>query len=219
MKRLEKVPPEALKRIKSDHERAVDQIMKEYQIYCSFPVRPVKMKIKRTENATGELDTTIIPATSVYLRPNGFIDEDHLDRNAITYAVTGSMKPFPYGHIYAASGHVCLGNIFVPSKISKYCPQQPLETLFLHNDRNLNHGNAKLILSDDSRLKIKVVLDKYGLSISKDAEQCLQKNVNVIAGDEIWVLGSDVYHNAPDLETAITVMTKIYNYIFGNRRK
>lgn len=214
MKRLETVPKEALKEIKSQHEQALDMIMKKYQIYATLPVRPVKMRIKRGEDKRGSLDMTIVPATSIYLRPDGFIDKDHLNRDAITYAVTGTTKPFPYGHIYAASGHVCLGSIFVPSKVSKYSPQLPLETLFLHNDRNLHHGNAKLRLTEKEGLEINNILRRNGIELSREAEPCLSEDINILENDEIWLLASDVYHRAPDLETAITIMTKIYNTIF-----
>lgn len=203
--------------IKSAHERAMMKISQKYDPYCTIPVRPVRMRVKRESEQKEDMEITIVPSTTIYLRPDAFLDEKHLDRNAITYSVTGTRIPFPYGHIYKGSGHVCLGDIFVPSKISRYCPQQPLETLFLHNDRNLSHGNASLFISAVTASKIQRILEEYRISISKDASGIFISDQNLLKHDEIWLLGADVYRNMNDVEKAVKIMTRIYNLVFEER--
>ena len=219
MKRLDHVPEQVLEKIKTDHERAVECILEKYQLYESLPVRPVRMRMFRSSTGTDFLAQTIVPATSIYLSKHAFFDEEHIDRNAITYTVSGTKKPFPYGHIYAASGHVCLGSIFVPSKISRYSPQQPLETLFLHNDRNLGHGNAKLFLTEAQLKKIAECLEDNGVQMSKDAGDSLRPCHNVLQDDGIWLLGADVYSQKEDLQEAVRIMETVYSIIFHGQAK
>lgn len=216
MKRLKEIPSSVLTSIKNEHDRELRKVFTEYEWYCDLPVRPVRMKILR--GRTAELEQTIVPATSIYIRPKGFLDEEHLNRDAITYSIRGMKIPFPYGHIYQGSGHVCLGSIFVPSKVSKYSPQQPLETLFLHNDRNLNHGNASLTLSEETIQGVYGMLQKYGINVSEEVQESLRPNWNVLKDDGVWALGADVYRQVywqgANVLDAIKIMEEVYGIIF-----
>lgn len=214
MKRLETIPAKALAVAKTAHERALDSVLKQYQLFCTLPIRPVRMNILRQVEGREGLEQVIVPATSIHLKPNGFLEKNTLNRDALTYSIAGRRKPFPFGHIYQNSGHVCLGNIFVPSKISRFCPQQPLETLFLHNDRNLKHGNAHLKLSRQQIQQIREHLAQYQISLSVDADQSLVPDNDVLADDGIWVLSADVYQQAETLQQALSCMQYIYQIIF-----
>lgn len=219
MKRLTKIPEAVLEQIKEEQRQKREQLLvnMEYKAFCTLPIRPVRMRLYRKSVDSEQLEQTIVPATNIFLRPDGFIDEDHLDRNAITYAVAGTNIPFPFGHIYKGSGHVCLGSIFVPSKISKYSPQQPLETLFLHNDRNLNHGDASLILNIEQVMGIKKVLSQFNVNLTKDAADGLIPRTNMLTYDSIWLLATDVYNQISDLSESLRVMSLVYKLVFKQK--
>lgn len=218
MRRLKEVPETVLNHLRSEHERALQAVFAGYVRYQSFPVRPVRMRVRRESEDADALETVVIPATDVYVKRGGFLDEDHIDRDAITYSVSGSGTPFPYGHIYQASGHVCLGSIFVPSRISRYCPAQPLETLFLHNDRNTGHGGARLSLLAGQSVRIATVLAVNGITLSKDAERCLKETYNVIKDDSLWLLSAEVYRKKPFFE-ALRIMGQVYDIVFQKERE
>lgn len=216
MRRVAEIPKTVLQTIEQNQRNQVLKVGREYNHYCDLPIRPVKMRIKDIDSDETKLRTTIVPATTIYIAPDGFIDKDTLDRNAITYAVTKTNKPFPYGHIYRGSGHVCLGNIFVPSKISKYNPQQPLETLFLHNDRNLNHGDSYLFLDVSQMANIKYVLVSRKIEITANILFALTDSAaNMIKEDQIWILAAEIYNQKPIME-ALQIMAEIYDIIFTN---
>lgn len=214
MKRLDTVPAQVLAAMKTDHERAMDSVLKRYQLFCTIPIRPVRMNVLRTiENREG-LEQVIVPATSIHLKPNGYLGKDVLNRDALTYSIAGRKQPFPYGHIYQNSGHVCLGSIFVPSRISRFCPQQPLETLFLHNDRNLNHGHAHLRLSEQQVIQIREQLKQFHISLSVDADQSIVSDHDILKDDGLWIMSADIYQQAKTLQQALACMQQIYQIIF-----
>lgn len=215
MRRMAEIPTSVLQTIEENQRTQALKVVREYNYYCELPIRPVKMRIKDIESDKTELKTTIVPATTIYIAPGGFIDKDTLDCRSITYAVTKTNKPFPYGHIYRGSGHVCLGNIFVPSRISKYNPQQPLETLFLHNDRNLNHGDSDLFLDERKMIGIKHVLIRYKIQVTANIIFAISdSNANMIKDDQIWILAAEIYKQKPIME-ALNIMSEIYDIIFA----
>lgn len=172
------------------------------------------MRIQRGD--TSDLEETFVPATTIFIKPKGFLDEDHIDRDSLTYAITNTRKPFPYGHVYAGSGHVCLGNIFVPSKVPCYSPQQPLETLFLHNDRNVSHGGANLVIEKAEIEEIDDILKRNGIQLEKETRGAVKPEINLVKTDGLWLLGADVYRKAGFLRGK-QVMTEIYAVLFPER--
>lgn len=172
------------------------------------------MRIQRGDRS--DLEETFVPATTIYIKPKGFLDENHINRDALTYAITNTRKPFPYGHVYAGSGHICLGNIFVPSKVPRYSPQQPLETLFLHNDRNVHHGGSNLTIGAEALGKIDDILKRNGIELEKETREAVKKGVNLVATDGLWLLGADVYRKRSFSEGK-RIMTKIYEILFPER--
>lgn len=214
MKRLSEVPVEVLKHIESEHERALQTVFAGYVNFADFPVRPVKMKIYRESEGTESLEMTIIPPVSVKIQVGAFVEQNQIERDGISYSVTGSLTPFPYGHIYQGSGHVCLGDIFVPELISDHCPTQPLETLFLHNDRNLHHGGASLMLSEKQREQLLLLLLPIQEHLSIDARKIGKNGLNLLKEDTIWILGADLYRAFP-IETALRWMKAVYQIMFG----
>ena len=191
-------------------------MLKRYDQYCVLPIRISRMRIQRGDRSS--LEETFVPWTTVFVKPNGFLDEDHIDRDALTYTITNTKRPFPYGHIYAGSGHICLGSIFVPSKVPRYSPQQPLETLFLHNDRNVNHGGASLTVSKEQLFLIDDLLKRSGASISKETKGAFHPGINLVATDGLWLLGADICHQGTFWEGR-ALMEKIYGILFPEKEE
>lgn len=219
MKRYSEVPQsllESILREQKERQRDSQTILQQYKHYCTLPVRPARMKLLRVKEGREDMEQTIIPATSVYLGKKPFLDADHLNRDAITYTVAGTKEPFPYGHIYQGSGHICLGSIFVPSKVSRFTPQQPLETLFLHNDRNLSHGGARLFLDQKQVWQVQLLLRDARINLSVDADESLKVENNMLKTDGIWLIGADVYQQM-ELRNALRLMEKIYQVIFQQK--
>lgn len=219
MKRYSEVPQsllESILREQKERQRDSQTILQQYKHYCTLPVRPARMKLLRVKEGREDMEQTIIPATSVYLGKKPFLDPDHLNRDAITYTVAGTKEPFPYGHIYQGSGHICLGSIFVPSKVSRFTPQQPLETLFLHNDRNLSHGGARLFLDQKQVWQVQLLLRDARINLSVDADESLKAENNMLKTDGIWLIGADVYQQM-ELRNALRLMEKIYQVIFQQK--
>lgn len=219
MKRYSEVPQsllESILREQKERQRDSQTILQQYKHYCTLPVRPARMKLLRVKEGREDMEQTIIPATSVYLGKKPFLDADHLNRDAITYTVAGTKEPFPYGHIYQGSGHICLGSIFVPSKVSRFTPQQPLETLFLHNDRNLSHGGARLFLDQKQVWQVQLLLRDARINLSVDADESLKAENNMLKTDGIWLIGADVYQQM-ELRNALRLMEKIYQVIFQQK--
>lgn len=188
--------------------------MEKYDLYCTLPIRLSKMRIQRGDRS--DLEETFVPATMIYIKPKGFLDENYIDRDALTYAIANTRKPFPYGHVYAGSGHICLGNIFVPSKVPRYSPQQPLETLFLHNDRNVHHGESSLTIGAEALEKIDDILKRNGVGLEKETREAVKKGINLVATDGLWLLGADVYRKM-SFQEGKRIMTKIYEILFPER--
>ena len=219
MKRYSEVPQsllESILREQKERQRDSQTILQQYKHYCTLPVRPARMKLLRVKEGREDMEQTIIPATSVYLGKKPFLDADHLNRDAITYTVAGTKEPFPYGHIYQGSGHICLGSIFVPSKVSRFAPQQPLETLFLHNDRNLSHGGARPFLDQKQVWQVQLLLRDARINLSVDADESLKAGNNMLKTDGIWLIGADVYQQM-ELRNALRLMEKIYQVIFQQK--
>lgn len=212
MKRKKEVPADLLAYLKKQDEMKKVALSKLYML-CTMPVRAVKMKMLIDEvSGNDKFRTAIIPAVDIYVSNNPILKEGFLRRDSISYFVAGTRLPFPYGHVYASSGYVCLGNIFVPSAVPIYSASMPIETLFLHNDRNLSHGGAHLAITEEMEKDIKSIIHKERITLSGMACRVKAKR-NIIAGDEIWNLSADVASQA-DLPRALDIMERIYAVMF-----
>lgn len=191
-------------------------------IFCTFPVRAVRMKILRDHGMfeSEEFCTVIIPAVDVYVTEKAMLKKGFLKRDALSYFVSGTHKAFPYGHVYDQSGYVCLGSIFVPSAVPERSAAMPIETLFLHNDRNLSHGGSFLYIDEDMEKDIMTFLASKKISmldLSLRARDVRPK-VNIISCDGIWNLSADIVELKP-LPEALSIMETIFAIIFREEKK
>lgn len=213
MKREKEVPEGLLayfERQKQEAERALNQL----DIFCSFPVRAVKMSILTNNYEKEEFRMVIIPPVDVYTTNKAFLKQGYLKRDALSYFIAGTRKVFPYGHVYAESGYICLGTIFVPSAVPERSAAMPLETLFLHNDRNLSHGNSHLYIERREAYDIKDLVKQYGIKLSTLSNVVINNPGNdIIKHDEIWNLSADVAAQK-SLPEALNIMSEIYKIVF-----
>lgn len=216
MKRIKEVPPDLLAYM-DNRKKAVESAFKQLNILCTFPVRAVRMKILRDMDEEEIFHTVIIPAVDVYATERAILKKGFLKRDALSYFVSGTHKAFPYGHVYTDSGYVCLGSIFVPSAVPEYSAAMPIETLFLHNDRNLSHGNSHLFIDREMAKDIESVMRLHHINPSFFARK-VRDGVDIIRNDEIWNLSADVVEQKT-LPEALSIMESIYSIIFREERK
>lgn len=211
MKREKEVPQELLAYLEQ-HRNQVKKVFNTLNIFCSIPIRAVRMRIFRDTKDNQKFCTVIIPAVDVYTTDKAVLKAGFLKRDALSYFIGGTHHVFPYGHIYASSGYVCLGNIFVPSAVPERAATMPIETLFLHNDRNLGHGNSHLFITSDQYKAIISVIIKNNIALSKLGSN-VKPGIDIIQNDEIWNLSADVADQKP-LPAALSIMSDIYDIIF-----
>lgn len=215
MKKEQVVPQSVLDTIQSESQRAIMTMLKGYTDYTTLPIRVAGMRIDRPSRGMA-VEPVIVPATIIYLSPNGVHDEDTIYTEALKYVIQNTSKPFPFGHVYTSTGHLCLGDIFVPSKISKYNPQQPLETLFLYNDHNTSHGSAKVVLTPTTVDRVLAYIHEAGIDITSDIEKTFLADINLIANDAIWILSAEVASQTSNLGKALVIMENVYSQIFSD---
>ena len=220
MKRVKEVPPERLAYIKNTLNATADSEFAEPHHLCTFPVRAVKMRIQRPipgDHRHEDFYDVIIPAVDVYARGKSVLKDGFLKRDSLSYFIAETHKPFPFGHVFASSGYLCLGTIFVPSAVPEHSVAMPLETLFLHNDRNLNHGGSHLYIGDDVKQGISAILTGNKIQCSSPANQ-IDSGCDLIKYDEIWNLSVDVLEQKP-LPEALQTMSAIFDVLFAEDRK
>lgn len=212
MKKLDKVPQEVLNLIQTEHEKALTLLSGQSPI-LTLPPRQTKMRIDRPSSGY-QLEDVIVPETLVYYNRDILSDGEFCSTSSVIYHLSLTKKPFPFGHIYMSSGSVCLGGIFVPSKISVYNLSQPLEALFLKNDHNVGHGAAKATITHDDLHNITMIMNKNDIKPTKDSRKTLKVGENLIANDAVWILSSDV-RSQTTLEQAISIMDEVFRVIFN----
>lgn len=220
MKREKQVPASLINYLKKQKDRNM-RAFTSRDVFCTLPVRAVRMKMLVDKKDSDELEedfrTAIIPAVDVYTTDKAILKAGHLKRDALSFFVAGTTKAFPYGHVYDGSGNVCLGTIFVPSAVPERSATMPIETLFLHNDRNLSHGNSHLIVKAEQVRLIERIIKDNKINLSP-LSTGVRASADIIKHDEIWSLSADVADQKP-LPEALRIMTRIYDIIFEEYRR
>lgn len=217
MKKLNEIPQSALAHIQTEHERALAKIVSGDEAVANFPARPVNMRIQRPGREESHIETTIIPPMDAYVSKQDIINGNMIGTSGIRYVIPYTGKSFPYGHIFVPSGYLCLGTIFVPSTISIHNPQQPLETLFLHNDRNTGHGNASIKVSKHIIDDIFNLLAHYDIHINDDIRDTFAPNENLLRNDAPWILTAEIVKQTSDIIHATNIADAALRIMFGDK--
>lgn len=215
MKLTNIIDPAIRRTMESENEKALRKMMHNRDLSTIIPMHTANMNIYQEFSNEPQIRPTIIPELAIYIDKNG-IKDDQLSRNSITYRIAYNNAPIPLSHVYNDSGSLCLGNIFVPAFVSIHSPQLPLETLFLHNDRNMNHGNPKLPVSCELERKIKITLDRMMQEYNGRPFPFplrIEDSVNWVQYDILWQIGSEMLKSFPK-KKAFENMDVIFKMIF-----
>lgn len=206
------IDPAIRRTLESENEKALRKIMHHRDLSTIIPMHTANMSIY-SFNTDEQIQKTIIPELAIYIDKNGIRDKQ-ISRSSITYRIAYNNAPIPLSHVYNDSGSLCLGNIFVPALIPLHSPQLPLETLFLHNDRNMNHGNPKLPISYDLERKIKKTLDEMMQEYNgKPFPLEFEDSINWVKYDILWQIGAEMLKAFPK-DKAFENMDIIFKMIF-----
>ena len=171
-----------------------------------IPMHKVKMRLKHPVTHKYVYQNVTIPDITIAINNRG--NGQHYYRDDLSYHLTMNNKAFPYGHIYD-SGYLCLGSIFVPNKIHKASIMQPIETLFLYNDANTNHGGAYVRNTEHRKNCLLDLLRKYQ---DKTLTAKINKADNLLIDDLLWwvvVLIQDNEYNPLTLNKQLNQFYKI----------
>lgn len=214
MKREKEVPLSLIDYLSKKKNREENQKIKSLDLICSVPVKAVKMRIYDGHKTNESFCTVIIPPVDIYAAGEAELRPGFLRRDILAYMIAGTKKVFPYGHVYASTGYICLGSIFVPSAVPERSPSMPLETLFLHNDRNLSHGNSHLFIRKEQASAIDDIIKKNDIMLNVLGSRVVNEpGIDIIKNDEIWNLSVCVARQKM-LPEALDIMEKIYDIVF-----
>lgn len=194
--------------LESENERALRRMMRDKQSIL-IPMHTANMRMLDTDEPGSEtsIRRTVIPEVLITINPTA-VQDDMISRYGLYYTLAQNKQAFPIAHVYSGGGSLCLGSIFVPAFIPKYSPQQPLETLFLHNDRHVSHGNPQLPVSDEQRRAIIEIV--YSLNkvfpIDVHHDEWVKK-------DTLWRIGEYMLNHYTK-EQAFKIMNDIFIILF-----
>lgn len=197
MKQVKQIPQSLLATI---HEKTLAKIaVRDNYLY------QVGMHVAKMRFEDGVCDT-IIPPLNIYISR---ITEKGVVSSEIEYRISYDNGSFPFGHVYGGAGYLCLGDIPVPRFVSEYRLMEPLETLFLYNDRNTSHGGAELRFNLDATMEIKQWLESNGLGyiVLPEPEH------NWVRRDTVWVIGRELL-NHYSVDRAYEKADEIFKLIF-----
>lgn len=194
--------------LESENERALRRMMRDKQSIL-IPMHTANMRMLDTDEHGSEtsIRRTVIPEVLITINPTA-VKDGMISRHGLHYTIAQNKQAFPIAHVYSGGGSLCLGGIFVPAFIPKYSPQQPLETLFLHNDRHVSHGNPQLPVSDEQRqaiVEIVYTLNKV-FPIDVHHNEWVKK-------DTLWRIGEYMLNHYPK-EQAFKIMNDIFIILF-----
>lgn len=194
--------------LESENERALRRMMRDKQSLL-IPMHTANMRMLDTDeyNSGTSIRRTIIPEVLITVNPTA-IQDGMMSRHGLYYTLAQNKQAFPIAHVYSGGGSLCLGGIFVPAFIPKYSPQQPLETLFLHNDRHVSHGNPQLPVSEEQRrviIEIVYSLNKvFPIDVHHD---------EWVKRDTLWRIGEYMLNHYTK-EQAFKIMNDIFIILF-----
>lgn len=208
MKISETLEPKLKQTLESDNERALRKLAND-RVALMIPMHTVNMRMLDSDerNSLDSIRRTIIPDMLISVDPRS-IEGNTVGKYGLLYTLAQNKQAFPLAHVYSGGGSLCLGGIFVPAYIPKHSPQQPIETLFLHNDRHTAHGNPKLPVNDTKRKKIIDIV----YSLDKQFPVDVHHN-SWVKKDTLWRIGDYMLTHYPR-EQAFKIMRDIFIILF-----
>ena len=194
--------------LESENERALRRMMRDKQSIL-IPMHTANMRMLDTDEHGSEtsIRRTVIPEVLITINPTA-VKDGMISRHGLHYTIAQNKQAFPIAHVYSGGGSLCLGGIFVPAFIPKYSPQQPLETLFLHNDRHVSHGNPQLPVSDEQRQAIVEIVYTLNKVFPIDVH-----HNDWVKKDTLWRIGEYMLNHYPK-EQAFKIMNDIFIILF-----
>ena len=194
MKIIDKLPETLFQTI---HEQALLALSTRDNAAYHVGMHTANMKIN------GEIRKTIIPPLDLYISK---VTEKGVVSSDIDYRISYNHTTFPLGHVYGQSGYLCLGNIPVQPYVSQYNLMAPLETLFLYNDKNINHGGAQLPITVEQHEEVLVWANEVDVTVNANADQYLKN-------DTLWDMCAQLLEKY-DTDTAYDKANGLFNIIF-----
>lgn len=210
MKKLNKIPKACINSILSEQEKALLALQKKDNS-ISIPIHKVRMKIERP-NKEPKIEDVMIPATCVSFDKSAIVEGDICDKRHMVFTLDKYGVAFPIAHVFRSSGHICFGDIYV-GETTRYTPLNPLEQLFLYNDRVVNHGGACLYANENQVRNIFALLKEYGVKPSDDVTTTFLPDRNLIANDSLWILTAEITKQM-SYTIAIELCDRIFDILF-----
>lgn len=199
MEIVDKVPDKVKENI---HEQALEKMaLREKRAY-HVGMHTANMKIMN------EIRKTIIPPMDLYISG---ITKNGVISSYIEYRVAYNNATIPFGHVYGQSGCLCLGNIPVPPFVEPHNLMDPLETLFLYNDRNINHGGAKLPITPEQDKAVRQLAARCDINVN--TQDC-----HYIENDTVWDLCAQLLEKY-DIFDAFSIADKLFKIIFEREKQ
>ena len=86
----------------------------------------------------------------------------------------------------------------------------PLETLFLYNDRNINHGGAKLPITPEQDRAVRELATRYNIEVNT-------QDYHYIENDTVWDLCAQLLEKY-DIFDAFSIADKLFTIIFEREK-
>lgn len=196
----------------SENERALRSLVNGRDFATIIPMHTSNMRIIVDDNSMqDDIRRVIVPKLAIYVDNRG-VKDGLIDRDHVGYKIAYNKAAFPIAHVFDESGWLCLGNIFVPNRIPVHSPQQPLETLMLHNDRNKSHGHPQLSTDKSTRTTILQLLKTEFGENTEFPFDVMQKDW--VGHDTLWRIGNYLLENR-DKDRAYQLMEPIFKIIFA----
>lgn len=218
MELVDKMPNDIKNALMSKAQKALRDAIASRQYAAVLPSHTANMRVEIGDSGNDHIVPIIVPAINIYIDPQGYLD-GKIDQSSIGYRLHEGNKPFPLAHVFSDSGYLCLGTIFVPQLVPYHSPQQPLETLFLANDRNMSHGHPVLRVTKAQANAVIDLMRHANREAVLDPQlvNLIRTESNWAVHDVLWQVTNWLLVNACDKQHAMTTAQQIFKMLFNKK--